>query len=421
MDKLKTVVDFVKYIISRYQEDGCQQSAAALTYMSLFAVVPLMTVTFTMFSLVPSFSGVGEQVQDLIFENLLPSSGSDVKDYLTDFTSQARKLTFVGVAFLGGTAFLMLKNIEKTLNNIWHANGNRKGLSSFMLYWAVLSLGPLMLGVAFLMSTYLVSYALLIDKQGGLGLVEPLLQLAPIILQGAAFSMVFATVPNTHVNTRHALIGGLTTAIVFDLAKSLFTGIVANTSHAIVYGAFAAVPLFLMWIYLTWLIILGGAVFTHALSSYQYRDSNEYAPVLTAVTLLEFFYRRHQQGRTIDEQEILGSKWMLNKQAISSKQWKQLRDIFTRAKLIHQTEGGEFILGKDLDQVSLYQLSTLIPLPASYRRAKTATNHEPPWFKAVSEKLVDIDATQRDIMATPLEDLFSQSEVEIETKVQAAL
>ena len=144
MDKLKTVVDFVKYIISRYQEDGCQQSAAALTYMSLFAVVPLMTVTFTMFSLVPSFSGVGEQVQDLIFENLLPSSGSEVKDYLTDFTSQARKLTFIGVAFLGATAFLMLKNIEKTLNNIWHANSDRKGLSSFMLYWAVLSLGPIM-------------------------------------------------------------------------------------------------------------------------------------------------------------------------------------------------------------------------------------------------------------------------------------
>jgi membrane protein len=389
MDKLKTVVDFVKYIIARYQEDGCQQSAAALTYMSLFAVVPLMTVTFTMFSLVPSFSSVGEQVQNLIFDNLLPSTGSNVKDYLTSFTDQARKLTFVGVAFLGGTAFLMLKNIEKTLNNIWHANGDRKGLSR--------------------------------DNHGGLGLVEPLLKLAPILLQGAAFSMVFTTVPNTHVNVKHALIGGLTTALVFDLAKSLFTGIVANTSYALVYGAFAAVPLFLLWIYLTWLIILAGAVFTHALSSYQYRDSNEYAPVLTAATLLELFYRRHQQGRTIDEQEILGSKWMLNKQAISSKQWKELRDIFTRAKLIHQTEGGEFILGKDLDQVSLYQLSTLIPLPASYRRAKSATNHEPPWFKAVSKKLVDIDTTQRDIMATSLEDLFSQSEEHVEAKVQEAL
>ena len=133
---------YLQIVARRFVDDGCQHSAAALTYMTLFAVVPMMTVTFSMFSLIPAFQGVGTQVQDLIFSVFIPTAGTEVESYLGDFTAQARKLSVVGVGILVITAYLMLHNIERVFNRIWATTGPRRGVSAFLLYWAVLSLGP---------------------------------------------------------------------------------------------------------------------------------------------------------------------------------------------------------------------------------------------------------------------------------------
>lgn len=159
--RLHTVVDFWRFLLQRFLADRGISSAAALTYTTLFAVVPMMTVTFAMLSAVPAFQGVGEQIQRFVFRTFVPSAGAAVQEYLWAFTAQARQLTWVGVLLLAVTAVMMLMTIEQAFNTIWRVRKSRRGLSSFLLYWAILSLGPLLLGSGFLISTYLTSTSLL--------------------------------------------------------------------------------------------------------------------------------------------------------------------------------------------------------------------------------------------------------------------
>ena len=137
---------FVQHLTHRYKTDGCRESAAALTYMSLFALVPLLTVLYTIASAIPAFQGLEVQLQGLLFEHLVPDSSSDIQGYLNDFSQQAKTLTGPGIAFLFVTAVLMLRNIEKAFNQIWRARKHRSAISSFLLYWAVLTLGPITIG-----------------------------------------------------------------------------------------------------------------------------------------------------------------------------------------------------------------------------------------------------------------------------------
>ena len=163
---------FIRYIAFRFDRDGCRQSAAALTYMSLFAIVPMLTLMYGMFSLIPAFQEVGGQVEAWIFPKMLPSSGQEITSYLTEFSTQARKLSSAGALILLVTSYLMLANIEKTFNHIWGTDGGRRGLSGFLLYWAILSLGPLLLAAGMLMKTYLLSFRLIVDEIDALGLSQ---------------------------------------------------------------------------------------------------------------------------------------------------------------------------------------------------------------------------------------------------------
>lgn len=139
-------VEFARFLAHRFVTDKAPNSAAALTYTTLFAVVPMMTVMFSMLSLIPAFHGMGESIQTFIFRNFVPSAGEAVETYLKSFTTQARHLTWVGVVFLAVTAFTMLVTIEKAFNEIWRVRQPRRGVGRFLLYWAILSLGPLLLG-----------------------------------------------------------------------------------------------------------------------------------------------------------------------------------------------------------------------------------------------------------------------------------
>ena len=137
---LSAAVVFIRALARQFQANQGILNAAALTYTTLFAVVPLMTVSYSMLAAVPNFSGVGEQLQAWIFANFVPATGEVVLDYLRTFASQAQSLTVIGILFLVVTSILMMKNIEAALNRIWRVSEPRKGLSSFLLYWAVLSL-----------------------------------------------------------------------------------------------------------------------------------------------------------------------------------------------------------------------------------------------------------------------------------------
>lgn len=426
--KLQEVVHFAVFTYRNYVADGCRQRAGSLTYLSLFAVVPMLTVFFTVLSLVPAFTSLGTDIQDWILNNLLPAAGEEAKIALEGFAKQARTLTAVGIAFLVTTAYFMLKNIEQTFNSIWHTRTNRKGLANFLLYWAILSLGPLLIGLGFVISTYLLSLGIMIDEVDSTGITRELLALAPFFLEAATFTLLFKAVPNTAVPLKHAAYGGFITAVAFEIAKYSFTLIVKHTSFTLIYGAFAAVPLFLLWIFIGWQIVLGGAEFVHALGSYQPHTARRYHPLIVTVGLLDLFHKRQRQGKTVTDSDIQSSPWLLDRQKLPTRQWQNLRNAMLSSKLIHTTDEGHYVLGKDLNSLSLWELAGLIPgawrpLDNDGFEPKPIHRTEPvaAWYNRTRGLLLDIDTTRKNAMGESIAQLINPDEVSPETPCVSSL
>ncbi len=172
----------------------------------------------------------------------------------------------IGILFLVVTSILMMKNIEAALNRIWRVAEPRKGLSSFLLYWAVLSLGPILIGLGLLLTSYIASLSFVSSATEMVGRAR-LLSILPPLFSALAFMLLYVVVPNCHVPLRNAAIGGLFAAILFEIAKRGFVQFVTlSPSYQLIYGAFAAVPLFLVWVYISWGIILLGAELTRLLT-----------------------------------------------------------------------------------------------------------------------------------------------------------
>ena len=178
---------FGSQLVHQFIEHGCLNAAAALTYTTLFAVVPLMTVTYSMLSVLPEFSGAGEQISDFVFETFLPESSSVVEQTLSNFSDQARQLTVAGVGILVVTAFMMLVTIEKAFNVVWRVPEPRRGLPRFFMYWGILTFGPPLLAGGVLASSYLLALPL-VDDLDAFGVRKLLLSYLPIFASVATFT-----------------------------------------------------------------------------------------------------------------------------------------------------------------------------------------------------------------------------------------
>ncbi|MFK8051238.1 MAG: YihY family inner membrane protein [Halioglobus sp.] len=394
-----------RYLFSRFRADRCSENAAALTYMSLFALVPLMTVLYTMASAVPAFQGVEVKIEAFMFENLVPETSSDIQEYLGDFSRQAKNLTGFGIAFLVITAVIMLRNIEKAFNQIWRTRENRSAVSSFLLYWAVLSLAPVTVGLALGISTYLASFANFVEHFDVIGIGAYLLTLTPIMLNTAGFTLIYAAVPNCAVPLRHALVGGLVAAVVFNIARSLFTQLVVGSSYTFIYGAFAAVPLFLLWIYLSWNIVLTGAILVHSLSAYQSLEQANRPNVLKALDILYLFWINQKSGTSVNELDIFKEKHEVTRE-LDSETWSKLRDLFLAKKLITQSERGEYLLSRDLHSISYWQLKEWVNTehPLDEEDLQNQLN----WQQEAYTRLRQQRSQQRDSLDISLAELFAK-------------
>ena len=393
------------YLFSRFNADRCSENAAALTYMSLFALVPLLTVVYTMASAVPAFQGLEEKMQDFMFENLMPDTNSEIRTYLDDFSRQAKNLTGPGIIFLVVTAVLMLRNVEKAFNQIWRASENRSPVSSFLLYWAVLSLAPITIGLALALSTYLSSFAHVIEVYDVIGVKAFLLQVAPLALSTIGFSLIYIAVPNCRVPFKHCIIGGFVAAMAFHFARSVFTKLVVGSSYTFIYGAFAAVPLFLLWIYLSWNIVLMGGILVHSMSAYQNEEQAGRPLVLKALDVLYLFWQRQETGETVSEIELLNRKHEITR-GLDSGSWQRLREVFLEKKLIAENDRGQYLLSRDLHTITFSQLkewvNTEYNLAADEAPGKLAFQQEA--YRMMQEQR----RQQRDSLGINLVELFSK-------------
>lgn len=395
---VKTTWIFCSNLFKEFVDKKCQRSAAALTYMTLFALVPMMTVTYSMFSMIPAFDGVGDQLQSLIFQNFVPEAGNEVKKYLTDFSSQARSLTLPGVAMLVVTAYLMLTNIEKTFNAIWGVDQARRGLSSFLLYWAVLSIGPILLGAGLIMSTYVLSLKFVVGDINLLSAAAPIFRIVPVFMASIAFTLLFAAVPNCRVPMKDAMIGGVVTAVLFELAKAAFGSFVGNSSFQLIYGAFAVVPIFLIWMNFLWMIILAGAVFVRTLAEKEYAGgAYKHHDVMAVLLCLDIFREKSREGETVSDRECV-------KAGIGLVHWQRLRSLLVRNKWIAVTENGHYVLSRDLKHVTLWDIAHLTDLPMTLDLSSLVSDE--PWVLRLKGLQSQINREASEAMALSLDELF---------------
>ncbi len=245
----------------RFREDRLGVTAGSLTFTTTIALVPLATVMFAVFTAFPMFAQFRASVEHYLVENLVPDTiARPVMKQLTLFADKAHQVGALGVLLLGVTAIALLLTIDRTLNGLWRVRQPRGIARRVLIYWAIATLGPLVLGVSLSLTSYLlsVSRGWASALPGGVSLLLGSMELAMLVLGMAA---LYKFVPNTQVKWAHALSGGLFVALGFELAKRLLAWYVSVTPvYKTIYGAFSAVPLLLLWIYLGWVIVLFGAV-----------------------------------------------------------------------------------------------------------------------------------------------------------------
>ncbi|MGF6657441.1 membrane protein [Paraburkholderia youngii] len=265
LDTLKRLAQFAG---QRIGEDRIPQVAGSLTFTTMLALVPLATVAFALFTAFPIFSSFQASLQFFLADHLMPAQLNDqIFKYLNQFASKAKGLTTIGMIILFVTAVMTMMTVESAFNVIWRVRKARPVAQRILVYWAIITLGPILIGVSLSISSYLFTQSMSFSAaQRITPLIEWALASATLPFTMLAFTILYVYLPNCRVEWRDAVVGGVIAAVAFELAKRGFGYYVRRIpTYTAVYGAFAAVPLFLVWMYLCWFITLTGAMIASAL------------------------------------------------------------------------------------------------------------------------------------------------------------
>ena len=272
--KFLSLREFCKFMASRIQTDNILRVASSLSYTSLIAIVPLFAIGLAIFSAFPVFSDIRMQVQEALIQNFVPAIGKDVTGYFNEFISATAKLTTVGVIGVAVTAILLLSTIENSFNYIFKVYKPRSIKTKITLYWTVITLGPLLYGVGVSLKGYF--YTLQKFMPETLSTDYFLQSALPNLLMLSTLMLIYILVPNKKIQVMHAFWGALLAQICFYVIRKFFgTFIATSVSYTTLYGAMAAIPLLLLWLYLNWAVVIFGAALTAALGEYKDIKTNQ--------------------------------------------------------------------------------------------------------------------------------------------------
>lgn len=393
---------FLRYTTLRFFDDQCPLWAAMLCYASLLSVVPLMVVAFGIISAFPVFESWSGSLQAFIFDNFVPATGDAIQKNLQHFADQATQLSAVGTAFLIATAILLMVNMERALNQIWRATTPRTAGSRFVVYWAVLTVGPILFGASVAISSYIASLPVFEATTATLGVQGMLLPLAPFVFSALAFTLIFLIVPSVSVPWRHALIGGIVTSLLFEAAKAGFSLYITKfPTYETLYGAFAAFPIFLIWIYLSWIVTLVGASFAAALQSYRPQSTRNPWPRHQELILLYRFVRHlwlaQKEGTGLSTDQLLQRE-----PRATHDQGVRLLHALDEHHLATLDDDGDWLLTRDLDDVTLADLWGLLSTPFAPGAEESAEDIGDGLRQALTNMQTSLD----DQLRQPLTKLF---------------
>ena len=262
---------FLRYLGGRFVEDNCTRTAAALSYTTLLSLVPLLAVVFSILAFFPVFASLIDDIQGYIFSNFVPASNEQLQLHFQQFIATAASSGGIGVMFLMLTSLMLMNTINTALNDIWHVKPKRNLFSALLIYGVVLLLSSILFAASILLTSYVVSLPLI--AEGGeavTGIKNVLLMMAPVGVTVVALLLFYVVVPNCKVSWRVGMISALLAALLFELAKKGFAWyVLAFPSYTVIYGALAVIPVFLVWIYVSWLVLLLGVVFSRCLTTFE--------------------------------------------------------------------------------------------------------------------------------------------------------
>ncbi len=326
----------------------------------------------------------------------------------SSFSEKAAGLRVAGLAVLLFTALSMMSTIEGAFNHIWHVRTARRFRTRFPIYWAVLTLGPMLVGMGFAATTYIVSLPFVSEFEANLGIKQKFFIILPFLFETLAFALMYMLIPNRPVRIRHAVLGGLFAGCLFEMAKRGFTYYLTHfpTQEAI-YGAFASIPILLLWIYLSWVVVLLGAVVVRTLSIYRF-DVDPDRPLeeqqlRCMLRVVGYLWTARQASHSVTLEAIQAQEKQMSPELL-----EKMVQRLEKAQWLTYTEDGELVLLGDLGKRTLEDLVGLVP--EWYRSGDELKAVRDDWDQRLTDRLGHYRTQARESLAVPLRSLFEESD-----------
>lgn len=350
--------NFVVLVYRRFKEERCFQLCGSLTFTTMLALVPLVTIMATVMTAFPVFDKVVETLRAYVASNLVPAGSSKlITVYMQQFSENAARLTALGIVLLGVTAIMLMLTIDRAFNTIWRVKRPRSLIQRVLIYWSVLTIGPMLIGGSLSLTSWLVSQSLGVGRQAP-ELVVAVLKLGPLVLTSVAFGFLYRTVPNRQVTVLDAVVGGIIAAFAFEAMKIGFGHFIANfASYKLVYGTFASLPIFLMWIYLSWVVVVFAAVITAVLPYWRsggvLLKQVPGAQFVSAMEILKMLFKAYLDGYVLNLQQLRTALKL---------SWEEAETILEKlvaAGWVAKLQGNGWVLARDAGGIPVKEIFRL--------------------------------------------------------------
>ncbi|MBV8493542.1 MAG: YihY family inner membrane protein [Alphaproteobacteria bacterium] len=408
--KLAAAGTFSRYALHRFNRDGCFAASGALSYTTLVSLVPLGVIALGILSAFPNFAGVQQELLDLVFRNFVPAISTQAAWWFQYFAGSAAQATAIGIVGIAGTGVLMLVTVEDQLNALWRVTTARPWGQRVLAYWTLITLGPLLVGMSLTLSTYLDTAA----RRAGFdpdafyqlasGWPHWLARAIPFLLELIACTLLYCIIPNCSVRWRDGLAGAAVAALAIEILKIGFSFYIgAMSSYQTVYGAIAAIPIFLLWMYVSWMAVMLGAVVAANLPTW--RVDERFAHLSTggvrlgfSLALIAALARAQRRGDTCRTATLAADLGVAT--TVIDEHLQQL----AHAGFAAPTQAGGWVLAWNPETATLHDLYEALDLPLAGR---WRDHPVAPWQVQVAPAMERIVKAETAAMRVTLADLLA--------------